>query len=85
MKVVQSADLLAVLFSELDLLDDAAGLESEVVLLPFAPAEDDTDSDLLVLSDLDVSVLVDSVLDESALLASALLASTLEVSPFDLA
>jgi len=80
MKVAQSADLLAVLFSELDLLDDAAGLESVDVLLPFAPAEDDADSDLLAVSDLDVSVFVDSVLDESALVES-----TLDASPFDLA
>jgi hypothetical protein len=80
MKVAQSADLLAVLFSELDLADGVAAFESEEVLLPFASDDDDADSDLLAVSDLDVSVFVDSVLDESALVES-----TLDASPFDLA
>jgi hypothetical protein len=99
LKFDQSADLLAELFSELDLLDDAEVPALEVVLLPFVPDEDDDDSDLLEVSDVDVSDFEDSAFDASALVesafesalaesafeASALAASTFEVSPFDLA
>jgi hypothetical protein len=95
LKFDQSADLLAVLFSDLDLLDDAEVPALEVVLLPFASDEDDDDSVLLEVSVVDVSgfedsafdasALVESALAESAFEASALAASTFEVSPFDLA
>jgi hypothetical protein len=86
LNVAQSADLLAVLFSEFDLLDDAEVPEVALVVLPFVPAEDDEDSDLLPASDVDVSDFEDSAFAESALAdESALAASTFEVSPFDLA
>jgi hypothetical protein len=83
-----SADLLAVLFSELDLLDDAVVPELAAVLLPFASEEDDEvddDSDLPTVSALDESDFVDSDDDESVLVESALAASALDVSPFDFA
>jgi len=75
MALVQSADLFAVLFSELDLPDDSDVPEVVLALLPFSADEDEADSDLPVVSGLDVSDFEDSDLDESAWAESALAAS----------
>ena len=62
------------LLSEFDLLEDAGALALGAALLPF---DDDEDSDLLEVSDLDESDVDDSDLAESTLAASALEASAL--------
>ncbi|HEX3409161.1 MAG TPA: hypothetical protein VHS07_02720 [Candidatus Binataceae bacterium] len=84
MSTDQSADLLAALFSELDLLGDPAALESVEVLL-LLDSDDDVDSGLLAESVLAASVFGVSAFVESDFAESALLASTLEVSPLDFA